>query len=102
VQPHLALQQLCVEPLHQLLFCLTFLGLEAHEMQVDVALLLYGRISQGLHNSANHLVHVFGYHHSKVFFSPSDENLANKITSLYNNILNMGKNIIKRHAFDKF
>ncbi len=49
-------------------FCLTLLGLEAREMQVEVALLLYGRIGQGLHNPAHHLVHVLGYHHSKAFF----------------------------------
>jgi hypothetical protein len=35
-------------------------------------------------------------------FSPSDKDLPKKVTSLYNNILNMGKDIVRRHAFDKF
>jgi hypothetical protein len=35
----------------------TLLGLEAREVQVELALLLFGRVSQGLHNPANHLAH---------------------------------------------
>jgi hypothetical protein len=57
-QFHLALQQLYVESLHQLLFDLALLGLEVHEVQVK--LLLFGCINQGLHNPANHLAHVLG------------------------------------------
>ncbi len=45
VQPYSALQQLCVEPLHQLLFNLALLGLEAHDAQVELALFLFRCIS---------------------------------------------------------
>jgi len=45
VQLHSTLQQLYVEPLHQLLLDLAFLGLEARETQVDLVLLLFGRIN---------------------------------------------------------
>ncbi len=61
-QPHLALQQFCVELLHQLLLDLTLLGFKAHEVQVELTLLLFGRIGQGLHSPANHLTHVLGHH----------------------------------------
>ncbi len=44
-QPHLTLQQLCVESLHQFLFGLALLNLEAHDAQVQLALPLFGCIS---------------------------------------------------------
>jgi hypothetical protein len=31
-------------------------------MQVELALLLFGRIGQGLHNPADHLAHILGHH----------------------------------------
>ncbi len=62
-QLHLTLQQLCVKLLHQLLLNFAFLGLEAHEAQVELTFLLFGHIGQGLHNPADHLAHVFGHHH---------------------------------------
>ncbi len=62
VQLHLALQQLCVELLHQFLYDLAFLGLKAHEAQVKFAFLLFGRIGQGLHSPVDHLAHVLGHH----------------------------------------
>ncbi len=61
-QPHLALQQYYVELLHQLLLDLTLLGFKAHEVQVELALLLFGCIGQGLHSLADHLTHVLGHH----------------------------------------
>jgi hypothetical protein len=44
-QLHLALQQLCVEPLHQLIFGLTLFSLKTYEVQVELTLLLFGRVS---------------------------------------------------------
>ncbi len=62
MQLHLALQQFCVEPLHQLLLGLALVGLESHEAQVKLMLLLFGRIGQGLHNLVDHLMHILGHH----------------------------------------
>jgi hypothetical protein len=62
-QPHLALQQLCFEPLHQLFVDLILLGLKAHEAQVELAFFLFGRVGKGLHNSVDHLTHVLGHHY---------------------------------------
>jgi len=62
MQLHLALQQLYVEPLHQLLIDFTLLGFKAREAQVELAFLLFGRISQGLHNPVDHLAHVLSHH----------------------------------------
>jgi hypothetical protein len=67
-QPHLALQQLYVELLQQLLLSLTLLGLETHEASVELTFLLFGYISQGLHSSAAHLVHIFGHHRGPLGF----------------------------------
>ncbi len=44
-QPHLAFQQFYVELLHELLFNLTLLGLEAHEAQVELVLLLFRHVN---------------------------------------------------------
>jgi len=62
-QLHLALQQLCVKQLHQLLLGLAFLGLEVREVQVEFMFLLFGHVGQGLHNLADHLAHVLGHHY---------------------------------------
>ncbi len=43
-QLHLALQQLCVELLHQLLLNLALLGLKAREAQVELTLFLFKRV----------------------------------------------------------
>ncbi len=46
----------------------TFLRLEAYEAQVELVLLLFGRIGQGLHSPANHLVHIIGHHRGPLGF----------------------------------
>jgi hypothetical protein len=43
-------------------FDFTFLGLEAHEAQVEIMLFLFGRIGQGLHIPADHSAHILNYH----------------------------------------
>ncbi len=67
-QLHLALQKLCVEPLQQLLFGPVLLGLEAREAPIELTLLLFGRVGQGLHNSIDHLVHVLSHHRGPLGF----------------------------------
>ncbi len=62
MQLHLALRQLCVEPLHQFFFSLALLGLEACEAQVELAFLLFRCVDQGLHNPVGHLTHVLSHH----------------------------------------
>ncbi len=42
--------------------CFTFFGFEAREAQFELALLLFGHVDQGFHNSADHLTHVLSHH----------------------------------------
>ncbi len=62
MQLHLALRQLCVEPLHQLFLNLALLGLKALEAQVELVFFLFRHVDQGLHSPVDHLAHVLSHH----------------------------------------